>query len=208
MRISIVGTGSVGAALARAWSTRDHDITLVVRDPDRPATRELAEETGAEVATPGPEAVADADVVVLALPATAAAEVGAALGGLAGLVVVDPTNPIADDFSSLTVGTTSSNAEQIAAALPEARVVKAFNTIGAHLFDRPDIDGNAPSMFIAGDDADAKLVVDSLAAELGFDPVDVGGLSEARFLEPMAMLWIRLTYVEQAGTVGFRLLRQ
>ncbi|MEL7210274.1 MAG: hypothetical protein AAGK32_18925, partial [Actinomycetota bacterium] len=114
---------------------------------------------------------------------------------------------VAPDFSGLTVGTTSSNAEQIAEALPEARVVKAFNTIGAHLFDRPDIDGDAPSMFIAGDDADAKLVVESLVAELGLDPVDVGGLSESRFLEPMAMLWIRLTYVEQAGTIGFRLLR-
>ena len=208
MKISIVGTGMVGAALARAWGKRDHDLTLVVRDPDRPATRELADETGAEVAPPSPEAVAGADVVVLALPASAAADVGAALGGLAGQIVVDPTNPVAEDMSGLTVGTTSSNAERIAAALPEARVVKAFNTIGAHLFDQPSIDGDAPSMFIAGDDADAKLVVESLAAELGFDPVDVGGLAEARLLEPMAMLWIRLTYVEQAGTVGFRLLRQ
>lgn len=207
MRITIVGSGTVGSALARAWGGGGHEVTVAVRDPARDGLADLAAEPGVSVVGISPEAVEAAEVVVLALPAGEAAAVAASLGGLDGKVVVDPTNPLSGGFGQLDYGTTTSSAERIAEAIPAARLVKAFNTIGASFFADPLIGGEAASMFVAGDDPDAKAAVCDLAESLGFDPVDCGGLVESRSLEAMALLWIRMTYVNQAGRIGLRLLR-
>ena len=107
------------------------------------------------------------------------------------------------------MGFTTSVAEQIAAAVSGARVVKAFNSTGAGNMDNPDYDGMAASMFICGDDAPAKQVVAQLAQELGFDVVDAGGLTVARYLEPLAFLWVNQAYVQGEGpNIAFKLLRR
>ncbi|MGI9578297.1 MAG: NADPH-dependent F420 reductase [Microthrixaceae bacterium] len=207
MNTTIVGSGMVGSALALAWAGRGHEVTVAVRNPDKPELADLGRADGVSLVALGPDSVAYADVVVLALTTTAAAEVAISLGGLAGKVVIDPTNPMSGGFGQLDYGTTTSSAERIAEAIPEARVVKAFNTIGASFFADPVIGGEAASMFIAGDDADSKAIVAELADSLGFDAVDCGPLVESRSLEAMALLWIRMTYVQQAGDIAFRLIR-
>lgn len=207
MNITIVGAGMVGSALAAAWVDCDHDVVVAVRDPDKPELDALRGTPGVSVVAIDPEAVRDADVVVLAVPTIEAAPVAVALGGLAGKVVIDPTNPLAS-FEVLDYGTTTSSGEQIAAANPEARVVKAFNTIGAHLFSNPSLGGEHASMFIAGDDDDAKAIVAQLSDELGFETVDCGPLMESRSLEAMALLWIRMTFVHSKGDIAFRLIRR
>ena len=124
--------------------------------------------------------------------------------------MVDATNPLNADTppSGLTVGLTTSAAEHIAAWAPGARVVKGFNTLGARLFVDPVFDGQAASMFLCSDDAEAKRVVAGLAAELSFDVVDAGPLVNARWLEPLAMLWIKLSIAQGMRPIAFKLLRR
>jgi predicted dinucleotide-binding enzyme len=208
VHLAIIGAGSVGSELARGWVRASHPVTLGVRNPDKPEVRALVEELGGSArAVPVAEAVGDADVVVLAVPWSATEEVVGTFPALDGKIVVDATNPLTSDLSGHALDEGTSGAEQVQSWAPGARVVKAFNTIGSHRFNQPQFGAETASMFVAGDDADAKEVVLALADELGFDPVDVGALQHARQLEHLALLWIRMTYVEQAGNIAFRLIR-
>lgn len=147
---------------------------------------------GAEVATV--EATAERGaVVVLAVPSGVVVDVAADLrDALAGAPVADPTNEYPEAAA--------------ADAAPEARVVKAFNTIGANLMTDPVVDGGRASMFLAGDDAAAVGTVETLAADLGFEPVVAGDLAAAGRLESLARLWIDLSR-EYGRDVAFRFLR-
>ena len=154
-------------------------------------------------------AVAAADIVVLAVPWGSAQDAIRGAGDLRGKVVVDATNPLKPDLSGLALGHTTSAGEEIARWAAGAKVVKAFNTIGAQHMANPRFDGQSASMFICGDDAAAKKTVASLAAALGFEPVDAGPLTQARLLEPLALLWISMAYAYGQGTdIAFRLLRR
>jgi predicted dinucleotide-binding enzyme len=145
------------------------------------------------------EAVEKADIVVLALPFAAALEAAGALD-LKGKIVVDMSNPITPDFSALTIGHTTSAAEEIARRATGARVVKAFNTIFASLFDAPASATADVPVFVAGDDAAAVEAVADLATKAGFAVEKVGGLDGARLVEPVGMLNIRLGYGLGRGT--------
>lgn len=188
MRIAIIGAGNVGGGLAAAATAAGHDVTVTARTSDNAA--KVAEHVGATAAASVADAAQGADVVVLAVPAAAAADVIGQLKDTVA-VVVDATNPINDTFSDLTTGDTS-HAEQLASATPGLRLVKAFNTVFASRLgnategDRP-LDG-----FYAGDDTAAKETVASLLTSLGFRPVDAGSLRMARSLEELAFLNITL----------------
>jgi predicted dinucleotide-binding enzyme len=188
MRIAIIGAGNVGGGLAAAATAAGHDVTITARNHDNAA--KVAEDAGATAAPGVAEAARDAEVVVLAVPAGAAGDVLAQLTGTTA-VVVDVTNPLNDTYSDLTTAGTS-HAEQLAAANPGVRLVKALNTVFASRLgsategERP-LDG-----FYAGDDAAAKETVARLLASLGFRPVDAGGLRMARSLEELAFLNISL----------------
>ena len=154
-------------------------------------------------------AAAGAEVVVLATPWGATQDAVTSAGGLAGKVVFDCTNPLAPNLSGLTHGFDTSAAEQIASWAPQARVVKVFNTTGANNMADPDFHGVAATMFYCGDDKDAKDTAGRLAADLGFDAVDAGSLEQARLLEPLALLWIRLAYVQGLGReIAFKLMKR
>src|SRR5262249_11789868 len=128
---------------------------------------------------------------------------------LGGKVVIDTTNPGAPDWKSLAVGHTTSGAEENARAAPGARLVKCFNTTGWMNMADPVIHGVPITMPYCGDDPGAKAVAAQLAKELGFEPLDAGPLSNARLLEPLAMLWIYLAMHMGLGTdFGFKLLRR
>ena len=145
------------------------------------------------------DAVKGADIVVLALPFAAALEEAARLD-LSGKVVVDMSNPVAADFSGLTIGHTTSAAEEIAKVATGARVVKAFNTIFAGLFDTPASATASVPVFIAGNDDAAVAAVADLATKAGFAVEKVGDLTGARLVEPVGMLNIRLGYGLGRGT--------
>ena len=190
MTIAIIGTGSVGAALGRAFHGLGHTIVFGSRHPERADVRALASAIGAD-ARPPREAAAGADLVVLAVPDDVAAETAAALGDLGGAVLLDATNPYTDALRP-PPGDTPSIGEQVQAAAPTARVVKGFHTLSASRMGRGDFGGRRGALFLSGDDADAKSLVADLAEALGFEAVDTGGLDRARLTEAMALLWIAL----------------
>lgn len=206
MRIGIIGAGNVGSTLGSRWSKAGHKITFGSRDSKSQKMTELARNTGATAGSN--HEAAEADVVVLTTPWPAAKEAVSGLP-LDRKVLVDVTNPILPDLSGLDVGTTTSGAEQVAQWAKGARVVKAFNTVGFNVMAHPQLrDGNAV-MFYCGDDAEAKKTVHQLAADLGFDPHDAGPLTQARYLEPFAMLWITLALNQGYGReFGFKLMQK
>lgn len=191
MHIAIVGSGNIGAGLARAWTARGHTIAFGARQPDEADVVTLARDLGATVATI-PEALAAAEVIVLAMPFTAAPAVAAALPSWQGRLVIDCTNPIGPGFT-LIHGHTDSGSEAIQRLLPGARVVKSFSAQGAENLAHPVYDGVAASNFYCGDDAGAKAIVRGLIEDIGFEAVDAGPLAAARYLEPLTMLWISMS---------------
>ena len=200
MRVAIIGTGSVGGALARGWSRAGHEVILGARDQYARKVVALAEETRSEVLDPA-TAAASSDVIVLALPWNTAEEAVKSLGDLHGKVVIDCMNPleIKDGALGLDRGYSTSGAEVLAAWLPGARVVKTLNQVGAELMDKvASLDGR-PLMFIAGDDALAKQVATTLVEVLGFEPLDAGDLRQSRLLEPFAMAWINQAILRGEG---------
>ena len=187
MKIAVIGTGTVGSALARGFSRAGHDVILGSRRPEDDEVRALAEETGAAAAVRPAEAAGRAEVVVLAVPWAAARAAVEGLGDLGGKILVDATNPLGP---GLALVAEPSGGELVARWARGARVVKAFNTIGAEVMATADRFDPPPVLFLAGDDGDAKETVALLAAELGFDPVDAGALQRSRHLEHLAVLWI------------------
>lgn len=209
MNIAIVGTGRVAGALGKGWAAKGHTITFASRNPGSDKVRALLAEAGTNAsATRIDEAVKRSSIVVLAIPFSAVETTLARAGDWEGKVLVDCTNPIAPGLRPLFDSSTS-GAEQIAAWAAKAKVVKAFNTTGAENMANPAYQGQPTMMPICGDDALAKAAVHQLAEELGFEPVDAGGLSAARHLENLALFWIHLANVNGLGRdIAFRLLRR
>jgi hypothetical protein len=211
MKIAIIGSGSVGSALGKAWARAGHQITYAVRDPAAAKVRKLLSELGPPAkATEIGAAAGQCEVIVLTTPwGEPARQAIEACGNLGGKVVLDCTNPLKADLSGLTVGFSSSAGEQVAEWAAGARVVKIFNTTGANNMENSDYGGQAPTMFYAGDDPGAKAVAKQLSAEIGFEPCDAGPLSQARLLEPLALLWISMAYSQGYGReIAFKLLRR
>lgn len=205
----MIGTGNVGAALGSAFARAGHEVTYGARSPESDGARAAVERTPGSRAVPLSEAASAADVLVLAVPWQAVSSVLAQLGDLSGQLVVDATNPLRADLSGLSVEGDSSAGEQVAAMLPGARVVKAFNTTGASNLGAARYPGGRLVMLICGDDTDAKGVVSALAQDIGFEVVDAGGIELSRRLEAFAMLWIGLAYGAGQGVdFGFAIQRR
>jgi predicted dinucleotide-binding enzyme len=206
MNIVIVGAGNVGRALAGGWRNAGHTVAVAVREPAAEKTAALKQQGFNIVASNGTAAAGD--IVVLAVPWPALANAVKQLGSLAGKIVIDAINPLTPDFS-LAIGHNDSAGETVARLAPGARVVKAFNTTGANNMADSHYPTGKLMMPVAGDDSAAKATVMSLAADLGFEPIDVGPLAMSRHLEPMAMVWIKLAIVQKLGrNFGFALLRR
>lgn len=184
MKVAIIGAGNVGKALGTSITRAGHDVTLAARDPQHAV--DAAREIGATSAASNSEAVRGADVVILAIPYVGAGEAvaGEIRDAVAGKAVIDVTNPMKPDYSGPAVRDGSA-AEKFQKLMPEAKVVKAFNTIFATNQANPtrEIDG-----YVAADDEKAKQRVISLVESMGFTALDVGPLSSARFLEGMAFI--------------------
>jgi predicted dinucleotide-binding enzyme len=200
--IVIVGAGRLGRGLASLFSRAGRSVALASRDPGR-------------VAGPVPTAIRwvpldgaaqEGEIVVLATRWEHTREALERAGPFDGRIVIDATNPEAADGRSLAVGHTTSGAEMIAEMIagrtsrmneeraPTARIVKAFNHTYAELLEEgPAFPGGVrPAVLVCGDDPAAKRTVAGLIEESGFDPVDAGPLSSARYLEPVAALFVEL----------------
>ena len=198
MKVTVIGSGNMGSGFVKQLKKAGHDVRVTGRNAEK--TQQLAALHGAR-AVSAAEAAAS-DVLILATGYGDALPALKALGALDGKVVVDVTNPLTADYMGLTIGHTTSAAEEIARAVPKAHVVKAFNTVFASvLAEGASLGaGKTVPVFVAGDDAQAKTAVSELARSIGFDVVDAGALKNARYLEPLAGLNIYLGYGAGLGT--------
>ncbi len=182
-RIAIIGAGNVGRALATSTTRAGYQVTVSSSDPEDAS--QIAAATGATVAPSNRAAVANAEIIVLAVPVTALETLATELSGvLTGKTVVDVSNRPTQAGPSI--------AETLQARLPGSHVIKAFNTVFASRQADPIVDGIAADAFVAGDDVAAKAAVLALAKAIGFRPIDAGGLEVSGTLEGMAWLNISL----------------
>ena len=194
VRVGILGSGDVGRALATGFAGLGHDVKIGSRDPQKLQT--WADAAGSHVSTGTfDETARFGDIIVLATLGTGTAD-AIKLAGIEhfdGKVVIDTTNPL--DFSHgmpprLFVGHTDSLGEQIQRLVPNARVVKAFNTVGNAHMVHPQFPGGPPDMFICGNDEDAKKIVTQICEHFGWGVIDLGGIDGSRHLEPMCIVWV------------------
>jgi predicted dinucleotide-binding enzyme len=184
MNVAIIGNGNVGQAIGQALARKGHQVTFGVRSPAAGRTDQRT--------VPG--AVAEAHATILAVPFAAVPEIINAAGSVTGKILIDATNPlgIVQGELGLTLGFSTSGAEQIATLAPGALVFKAFNQTGFENMADARSYPSKPVMFVAGDDPSGKQTVLTLVSDAGFEVVDAGGLHQARLLEPLAMIWIEL----------------
>lgn len=191
MKIGILGTGDVGRSLGRAFATLGHDVHLGSRSADNEAAAAWADEVGAQ-ASHGTfaDAARFGELLVLAVAGRAIESALASVDGdaCAGKLVLDATNPY--DFQTGERLVEDSGGELAQRLLPDAHVVKCFNSVGHGLMFRPDLPGGPPDMFICGDDDSAKARTRELLGEFGWNAVDLGGIGMSRALEPLAVVWV------------------
>lgn len=196
--IGVLGSGVVGRVLAAGFVAKGMPTRLGTRRVDDPELQAWAAEAG--VILGSFEAAASADVIVLAVRGASVA-VGGVIDGaggpeaFAGKVVVDVTNPLIDGGDlppTLEVGHQDSGGERLQRRLPAARVVKAFNTVGNTLMVDPQLSGGRPTMFIAGDDDEAKATVATILDAFGWEALDVGTIERSRELESLCVLWVAI----------------
>ena len=198
MIIAIVGAGRVGSTLGGRFADAGRDVIYGVRNVDDPRHARLVRPKQSIDTIAG--AAARAELVVLTTPWAGAQDALTAAGSLRGKMLIDATNPIGPGMV-LTHGTTDSGAEQVARWSPGARVVKAFNSVGVEVMANPQFGAARAVLWICGDDVAACDTVTSLARDIGFDPVRLGPLVRARFIEPAALVWI--TAAQPIGTREF-----
>lgn len=189
-KIALIGKGNVGGALARGLERAGYEVKVAGKDHGR--AREAAEW---------------GQIIILATPYAAIDDAVREMGdAVSGKLVVDATNALTPDFQ-LAIGFTTSGAEELQKKAPAAKVVKAFNTVFAQHMATGQVKGTALTLFVAGDDQGAKEQVLGLGREIGFDAVDAGPLTNARWLETLGYLNIQLGYMLQMGTeIGFKLI--
>jgi NADPH-dependent F420 reductase len=200
MTIAIIGTGNMGKGLAQLLASKGIDVVIGHRDPAK--AEALAKEIGARAkGGANSEMVKLAEVVVLAVPFCKVAEALSSAGDLSGKVLVDICNPVTSDYTALTIGHTTSAAEEIQKLAPGARIVKAFNTIFAQLLPSEVRGSDRVQVFVASDNEVAKKTVSDIVELGGFEPVDSGPLSNSRYLEPVGEMNIQLGVFLGRGTL-------
>jgi len=214
MKIGILGSGVVGQTLGAGFAALGHEVKMGSREPGSERVQDWVARTGVlSSAGTFSDAAAFADLAVLATgwSGTDNAIHLADPRNLVGKVVIDATNPLAyaaDAPPSLALGFNDSGGEQVQRLLPDSKVVKAFNTVGAPHMVNPDFPGGPPDMFICGNDTEAVAQVKDICERFGWSVIDIGGIEGARLLEPLAILWV--LYGIRTGGWGhaFKLLKK
>jgi 8-hydroxy-5-deazaflavin:NADPH oxidoreductase len=212
-RVGVLGSGEVGRRLAAGFRSRGHDVMISSRDPGKPELREWLAGDGAGIeAGTFAQAAAHGELLVLAVLGNAAEQAiaDARPDNFSGKVVIDAMNPL--DFSGgfppkLSITGEDSLGERVQRALPDAKVVKAFNTIGNPYFVDPSFSEGQPTMLIAGDDDGAKRTVGDVLADFGWpDTFDIGGIEGSRELEAICIAWVKIGGKRGEWNHGFKLL--
>ncbi|MRD46642.1 NADPH-dependent F420 reductase [Caenimonas koreensis DSM 17982] len=199
MKVTVIGSGNMGSAFVKQLHAAGHVVSVTGRDAAK-AAQLAAQYTGVS-AVDVKSAAQGSDAIVLATPYEQAVAALQSLGDVSGKVVIDITNPLTPDYMGLTMGHSTSAAEQIALAVPGAQVVKGFNTLFAQVLSAgAQLGGEKVTVFVASDSERAKQTAVSLAESMGFKTMDVGGLKNARYLEPLAGLNIYFGYGAGLGT--------
>ena len=201
MNIAFIGYGQVGAPLADHLQRAGHSVTLAAHDPQSQSVRRVLNRNRNLLVAPPPQAVESADVIFLATPFQANEEALSAVSKeIQAKILVDCTNPVGP---RLTHGLNNalSGSEFVQKLVPNARVVKAFTIYGYENLENTSFPAYnvKPAMMLCGADAGAKRIVSQLAAQLGWEPLDVGGLEQALHLEHMTLLWVRMVRVHGAS---------
>jgi 8-hydroxy-5-deazaflavin:NADPH oxidoreductase len=205
VKIAIIGAGNIGGSLAKLWSAKGHEITFGVREVNSAKTQKALAEIGGNIrAVSIAEAAAWGEIVVLAVPWAAVRETVVAIGNVAGKIVIDTTNR----FIPYSPENEASGAEAIAKWSPGARLVKAFNTMGWDTLVNPNFGGQKATVFISGDDVEAKKTVMKLAEEIGLQTADAGPLANAGEVEAMARLWVWMMRNGMGRDFAFTIIRR
>ena len=215
MKIGVLGTGDVGRTLGKGLAAVGHDVKMGSRDAKNEKLKAWVSETGSK-ASGGTfaEAAAFGEVILLATlwDGTENAIQQANPKNFANKVVLDATNPLVFKPNSppaLALGHTDSGGEQVQRWLPNARVVKVFNTVGSAHMVNPSFPGGPPDMFIGGNDEGAKKVVTDICKALGWPgTIDLGGIEVSRLLEPMCIVWVLYGIRSGGWNHAFKMLRK
>jgi len=210
MNIGIIGSGKMGSGLGRIWAAKGHSVFFSFSRSSEKLEKLAASVPNAGSGTPA-EAVEASEIILFSFPWSSTKDALDAAGPIDGKIVIDCTNPLTQDYSALAVGCTTSGGEEIAKMVPQASVVKAFNTVFAEVYHTPSrlYGSRRATMFYCGDDPEAKTGVSKLIQQVGFEPIDAGPLSSARHLEPVAMLMMQLGYGQNMGTnIALNLIRR
>ena len=212
MKVGILGSGAVAQSLGSGFLKHGHEVMLGTRDAAKLSGWQAAN-SGAQVGNFA-QAAAFGEIVVLAVKGGVAADVLRAAGAdnLAAKVVIDTTNPIADapphnGVLKFTTTLDDSLMEQLQREFPQARLVKAFNSVGNTLMVDPQLAGGPPSMFICGNDSAAKDVVRGILDQFGWTTEDMGGVESARAIEPLCILWCLPGFQHNDWSHAFKVLR-
>jgi predicted dinucleotide-binding enzyme len=201
MKVGIIGAGVVGESFGKALIRAGHEVMFSSRDPRGEKAQKVKAETGAAVGTVS-EVLNYSDTIAIAMPPDIVLQVATKYADqLKSKVLIDMNNRFTPSASGLSMAQDLTN-------ISDARVIKAFNTIGAEHYLDTIFSGQAASMFIAGDDAEAKKIVGQLASDIGFDVVDCGGLNAAGLVEKLAELWVHLLRSGMGRNMAFKLLKK
>lgn len=214
MKIGIIGSGAVGQMLATAFLKEGHEAALGTRNTSKPAVQKWKAENAKGQTGTFADVAAFGEIIVLAVAGAAAEEAinESGIENLKGKVVIDATNPIAKEppqngvlrfFTDIN----GSLMERLQQQAPEAKFVKAFNSVGNALMYKPQFKEGRPTMFIAGNDAEAKKKVEDILTAFGWETEDMGGVEAARAIEPLCMLWCIPGFAKSQWSHAFKLLK-
>ena len=214
MKIGIIGSGQVGQTLAKAFMSEGHEAMLGSRDPLKEEVVKFKRDNAGVQTGTFEDAAKFAEIIVLATKGTVA-EHAVELAGkenFNGKIVIDTTNPIADappDKGVLRFTTSFDNSlmEDIQKKIPSAKLVKAFNSVGNAVMYKPNFDGGKPTMFICGNDVEAKEAVTKILDSFGYETEDMGGVEAARAIEPLCILWCIPGFIRNQWSHAFKLLK-
>lgn len=213
MNIGILGSGAVGQELGMGFINDGHSVMLGTRDTQK--LKDWVLQAGENAYAGGfDDAARFGELIIIATKWTGTENAINMAGreNFSNKIVIDVTNPlemVQGSAPRLSVSPGHSAAEQIQAWLPEAMVVKAFNTIGANLMCHPGLRDGSPDLFICGNDIEAKQAVAHFAESWGWENItDMGDLSEAFYLEALAALWVHYAFMNKSRTHAFKLLKK
>jgi len=211
MKVGVLGSGIVGQVLGGGFAKHGHQVMMGTRDPKAESVRNWVAKTTNASAGTFAEAAQFGDVVVLAVLGRVLEEVIKLAGpaSFKGKTVVDTTNPLADappvsGVLQFTTGPNESLGERVQTLLPEANVVKAFNSVGNSRMVNPQFEQGVPTMFLCGNAAQAKAQVAEIIRRFGWEPFDCGGIIASRALEPLCMLWYIPGFLNNQWTHAFK----